>query len=127
MLIEMQDLPGSVAPETGALLPQFATPPGTDPDRIEINHGAAWRYRAAELAAWVLPLVVRPDCHGGHTINFGEDGPVHGRTTRKSPLTADALAGHFAAEDGSAVLGIHVTSPDEQGVLVVIDIDAAAA
>jgi hypothetical protein len=124
MLIEMQDLPGSVAPETGALLPQFATPPGTDPDRIEIDGGAAWRYRAPELAAWVLPLVVRPDCHGGHTINVGDDGPVYGRTTRKSPLTGEAVEGHFAAEDGSDVLGIHVTSPDEQGVLVVIDIDA---
>jgi hypothetical protein len=118
MLFANEDLRGEAAPGTVPL------PPSRVLDALEIDRGAAWRYRAAELAAWVLPLVVRPDCHGGHTINFGDGGPVYGRTTRKSPLTGEALEGHFAAEDGSDVLGIHVTSPEEQGVLVVIDIDA---
>ena len=98
-------------------------PPGTDPDSID--DGDAWRNRAAELAAWIHPFVVRHDCHGAHNFHLAEDGrPVFGRTTRKSPLTPDALKRHFAAQDHRDVLGVHLTSPDEQGVLVVVDIDA---
>jgi hypothetical protein len=87
--------------------------------------GDAWRKRAAELAAWIQPFVVRQDCHGGHTVCIDEDGrPEFGRTTLKSPLTLEALERHFAAQDYQDVRGLHVTSSDEQGVLVVVDIDA---
>jgi hypothetical protein len=124
MPIETQDLPCDTALEAGAPPLQFDTPPGTDPARIEIDDGDAWRRRAVELALWVLLLVVRDDCHGGHRLRDDEGRQVVERTTYKSTLTREALEEHFTAEDARAVHGLHVSSRDEQCLLVVVDIDA---
>jgi hypothetical protein len=104
--------------------PGTRTPPTAQAiDGTETDHAADWRRQATELADWMLPLVVRDDCHGGHRLC--DDGrQMVERTTYKSPLTRDVLVDHFAAEDARAVCGLHISSPDERCLLVVVDIDA---
>jgi hypothetical protein len=98
--------------------PPRATP---DPaDATDRGPGDAWARHVEALAALFLPLVVRDDRHGGHTF----DGRKYGRTTIDGPLDRDALAEHFRAADCRDLCGVHLTAPDETGVLAVVDVDA---
>jgi hypothetical protein len=120
--IAMQEV--AECPDLSAVSLATNLPPKLDPEDANADRGAAWRSHAAELAQWVLPLVLRSDCHGGHILRSDMGSQIVERTTLKSPLTQQLLERHFTARDARDVRGLHMTSADEFCLLVVVDIDA---
>jgi hypothetical protein len=82
----------------------------------------AWQERAPALVDWTTRnLVTRRDRYGTQVVR----GSKIGRTT-ENDLTRECLLRHFRAgadTDTDAIIGIHVTAPDETCRWLAVDID----
>jgi hypothetical protein len=116
--------------------------PGTGPDkdnRLGEGEGrlAAWRCRAADLAAWAWSgLVNRSDAWGGYQPldergKVLPDGRPLGTTTTRPAralrgkvlLTPDVLVRHFAGLRPEHVVGLHTTSPENTSRWGAVEVD----